>query len=153
MMEILCSLPLNSMTRCLDVCKRWRYLLTRSPLLRAKPVNVAVASFSHCDHTYLWLEKDQGGMQISELDFSIDVPWKRLYDHCILASCNGLLLSYYFLKGMADLDEFYISNPWTKEFVHLPKPAKSCYNSLCGLAFENNPINSNSMDNITTTTM
>ncbi|KAJ8634326.1 hypothetical protein MRB53_027662 [Persea americana] len=88
-------------------------------------------------------------MHVSELPFSFKFSDISQYNsqssmcRVLLASCNGLVMYKLFSRGRGNLPEYYISNPWTREYVSLPKPSKG--NAFhYGLAFENNPINSNS---------
>lgn len=93
-------------------------MITHGPFFLTGTINVAAAPCCR----YMCLERGKKRMHISELDFSFDFPKKGYYNYWILASCNGLLFSSFFIEGIADLDECYICNPWTKEFVRLPKP-------------------------------
>ncbi|KAJ8634259.1 hypothetical protein MRB53_027595 [Persea americana] len=86
-------------------------------------------------------------MQSPEFDFAFDFPTPRQCVYLKHLSCNGLLFSNSFSSRMADVNECYISNPLTKECVRLPNPTISCHDSLCGLAFENNPRIVNSSRN------
>lgn len=55
-----------------------------------------------------------------------------------------MLIYGVFIKLTKELRECYISNPWTRECVPSEKPSYPRPIAGWGLAFENNPINSNS---------
>ncbi|XXG78559.1 hypothetical protein AAC387_Pa08g2484 [Persea americana] len=143
--EILLLLPLTSVIQCFNVCKRWRSLITGCPSLLNYTVNVAWIQHDSF-RRYTCLEEGQRRMQSSELDFFLDSPMQSQRQRVPPASsylnhlsCNGLLFSYFLSRLRADLNQCYISNPLTKECVRLPNPNMGCHDSLCGLAFENNP--------------
>lgn len=139
LMEILLHLPPSFIIRCLVVCKWWQSLIACNPLLYTNTINVATSYTCHKEN-YMCLERGQRGVQqiFSKLDFSIDFPNKKRYHNRIIASCNGLFFSCYSIGRHNHFPQSYVSNPWTKERVHIPNPTLSCHFYLCGLAFGSN---------------
>ncbi|KAJ8634308.1 hypothetical protein MRB53_027644 [Persea americana] len=144
--QILRLMPLKSIVLCLGVCKRWQSLINDGPFFLTNAMNV---SYGHRASKCMWLRRGQrgGGMQKSELSFSVRFSDKSMFDDRIFSSSNGLVFSGVSVRG--SLHKFYIFNPWTRECVTFRKPYYISPSSSSGFAIENNPINSISSDNST----
>ena len=138
--EILCRLPIESILRCLGVCKTWKSVI-QNPLF----INLQ-ARKTHDQPSRVILKPIYGGVtdtnrhSVFLLDTEelksrqIDDKSKRLSGLQMMSSCNGLLC----IASDKVLGPVYISNPITGEFVLLPsqEKARSLLTHHVGLGFD-----------------